>query len=111
MQTTSDGGILGAARELERMREGLRMLEAGVLSETARELAQTAEVLLNVTREIGRMRQPERWLRHEELAEELGVDKNTLYRVAKEQGMPRHGLTGREYRYSMREVDEWLLGR
>lgn len=48
-----------------------------------------------------------RWLSVEEIAEYLGVAKDTVYTWITEKGMPGHKV-GRFWKFKVVEVDEWV---
>jgi len=49
----------------------------------------------------------ERWLSVDEIAEYLGVSKDTVYAWINEKGMPSHRM-GRLWKLKRDEVDEWV---
>lgn len=49
----------------------------------------------------------DRWLSVEEIAEYLGVSKDTVYAWIDAKGMPAHRL-GRLWKFKRDEVDEWV---
>lgn len=49
----------------------------------------------------------DRWLSVEEIAHHLGVSKETIYRWLEREKIPAHRV-GRQWRFSAREVDEWV---
>ncbi len=49
----------------------------------------------------------ERWLSVDEIAEYLGVSKDTVYAWINEKGMPAHRM-GRLWKFKREEVDEWV---
>jgi excisionase family DNA binding protein len=49
----------------------------------------------------------ERWLSVEEIAEYLGVSKDTVYAWIRGRGMPAHRI-GRLWKFKAQEVDEWV---
>lgn len=49
----------------------------------------------------------ERWLSVEEIAEYLGVSKDTVYTWVSSKRMPGHRV-GRFWKFKMVEVDEWV---
>ena len=49
----------------------------------------------------------ERWLSVDEIAEHLGVSKDTVYTWVNERGMPGHKV-GRLWKFKVGEVDEWV---
>ena len=50
----------------------------------------------------------DRWLSVDEIAEHLGVSKDTVYTWVNERGMPGHKV-GRLWKFQQNEVDEWVL--
>ena len=50
---------------------------------------------------------PESWLSAEEIAEHLGVIKDTVYSWIATKGMPAHKI-GRLWKFQISEVDEWV---
>ena len=50
----------------------------------------------------------ERWLSVDEIAEYLGVSKDTVYVWINEKGMPAHRM-GRLWKFKREEVDEWVI--
>jgi len=50
--------------------------------------------------------QKEPWVSLDEIAEHLGVSRDTVYRWI-ERGLPAHKL-GRLWKFKVSEVDEWL---
>ncbi|NMM63084.1 helix-turn-helix domain-containing protein [Clostridium sp. P21] len=49
----------------------------------------------------------ERWLSLEEIAEHLGISKDTVYRWINNKKMPAHKM-GRLWKFKISEVDEWV---
>lgn len=49
----------------------------------------------------------ERWLSVEEIAEYLGVAKDTIYTWANSKGMPGHKV-GRFWKFKHDEIDAWV---
>jgi len=49
----------------------------------------------------------DRWLSVEEIAEYLGVSKDTVYAWATGKGMPAHKV-GRLWKFKRDEIDEWI---
>lgn len=49
----------------------------------------------------------ERWVGVEDVAEHLGVAKDSVYRWIEEKGLPARRV-GRLYRFKLSEVDEWV---
>jgi excisionase family DNA binding protein len=52
----------------------------------------------------------ERWLSLEEIAEHLGVSKDTIYRWIAKKQMPAHKV-GKLWKFKISEVDEWVVKR
>ena len=51
--------------------------------------------------------QVERWLSVEEIAEHLGVSRDSIYRWAEHRKMPAHKV-GRKWKFWVNEVNEWV---
>jgi excisionase family DNA binding protein len=49
----------------------------------------------------------ERWLSVEEIAEYLGVSKDTVYAWINKRNMPAHRI-GRLWKFKSEEIDEWV---
>ncbi|MCO6432230.1 MAG: helix-turn-helix domain-containing protein [Deltaproteobacteria bacterium] len=49
----------------------------------------------------------ERWRSVDEVAEYLGVKRDTLYKLITRKNLPAHKL-GRLWRFKFSEVDEWM---
>jgi excisionase family DNA binding protein len=49
----------------------------------------------------------DRWLSVDEIAEHLGVSKDTVYTWVNERGMPGHKV-GRLWKFKVDEVDQWV---
>ncbi len=49
----------------------------------------------------------ERWLSVEEIAEYLGVSKDTVYAWINKKNMPAHRI-GRFWKFKINEVDHWI---
>ncbi|WP_028975450.1 helix-turn-helix domain-containing protein [Spirochaeta cellobiosiphila] len=49
----------------------------------------------------------DRWHSVEEVAEYLGVKKDTLYKWIQRKDIPAHKL-GRLWKFKLKEVDEWV---
>ena len=49
----------------------------------------------------------DRWLSVEEIAEYLGVSKDTIYAWRAKKGMPAHRV-GRFWKFKVQEVDAWV---
>jgi len=52
----------------------------------------------------------EAWVGAEEVAAHLGIQKPTVYRWVKNEGLPAHRM-GRLLRFKLSEVDRWAKGR
>lgn len=50
---------------------------------------------------------PDRWLSVEEIAEYLGISKDTVYAWIGKKSMPAHKV-GRFWKFKADEVDEWV---
>ena len=50
----------------------------------------------------------ERWLSVEEIAKHLGVSKETIYRWVEKGKIPSHKV-GRQWKFKVSEVDEWVV--
>ena len=50
---------------------------------------------------------PDRWLSVEEIAEYLGVGKDTIYAWINKRNMPAHRI-GRFWKFKSEEDDEWV---
>jgi len=50
---------------------------------------------------------PQRWLSVEEIAEHLGIARDTVYRWIERKGLPAHKV-GRLWKFRVSEVDEWV---
>ncbi len=48
-----------------------------------------------------------RWLSVDEIAQHLGVGRNTVYRWITDRGMPAHRV-GRLWKFQQDEVDAWI---
>jgi excisionase family DNA binding protein len=51
---------------------------------------------------------PERWLSVLEIAEHLGISKETVYRWLEKGKIPSHKV-GKQWKFRASEVDEWVL--
>jgi excisionase family DNA binding protein len=51
----------------------------------------------------------DRWLSVDEIAEHLGIKRDTVYRWISERQMPGHKI-GRLWKFNKMEVDEWVRG-
>ncbi|QQM66445.1 helix-turn-helix domain-containing protein [Pseudoalteromonas sp. LC2018020214] len=49
----------------------------------------------------------ERWLSVEEIANHLGVSKDTVYAWREKKGLPAHRV-GRFWKFKANEVDDWI---
>lgn len=49
----------------------------------------------------------DRWLSVEEIANYLGVSKESIYRWLESRKMPAHKV-GRQWKFKINEVDEWV---
>lgn len=49
----------------------------------------------------------DRWLSVDEIAEHLGVKRDTVYRWISERGMPSHRV-GRLWKFNKEEINEWI---
>ena len=50
----------------------------------------------------------EKWSSLEEIAQHLGVSKDTIYRWITNKQMPAHKI-GKLWKFKISEVDEWVL--
>lgn len=50
----------------------------------------------------------EKWSSLEEIAEHLGVSKDTVYRWITDKQMPAHKV-GKLWKFKITEVDEWII--
>ena len=55
------------------------------------------------------MEQTERWASVEEVAEHLGIKRDTLYKWIKRTDIPAHKV-GRLWKFKLSEVDSWARG-
>lgn len=53
------------------------------------------------------MTEMDRWLSVEEIANYLGVSKESIYRWLESRKMPAHKV-GRQWKFKINEVDEWV---
>ena len=53
------------------------------------------------------MDQPERWLSVVEIAEHLGISKETVYRWLEKGKIPAHKV-GKQWKFKVSEVDSWV---
>jgi len=58
--------------------------------------------------ERGRMME-DRWLSVDEIADHLGIKRDTVYKWISERQMPGHKI-GRLWKFNKLEVDEWVRG-
>lgn len=49
----------------------------------------------------------ERWVGVDQVADHLGVNKDSIYRWVDRKGLPAHRV-GRLFRFKLSEVDEWV---
>ena len=49
----------------------------------------------------------DRWLSVEDIAEHLGVKRETIYKWVSQRNMPAHKV-GRLLKFQVKEVDEWV---
>ena len=49
----------------------------------------------------------ESWVSFEEVANHLGITKDTVYRWRERKGLPAHKI-GRLWKFQLSEVDEWV---
>jgi excisionase family DNA binding protein len=49
----------------------------------------------------------EHWVSSKEIAEHLGITKDTLHRWIKNKGIPCHRV-GRLWKFKISEIDEWI---
>lgn len=54
------------------------------------------------------MANAERWLSVEEIAEHLGISKETVYRWLERSHIPAHKV-GKQWRFLASEINEWVL--
>ncbi|MCC6277271.1 MAG: helix-turn-helix domain-containing protein [Oligoflexia bacterium] len=54
------------------------------------------------------MAESERWLSVEEIAQHLGVSKETVYRWLEKQKVPAHRI-GKLWKFKPSEVDQWVM--
>ncbi|MFC1762345.1 helix-turn-helix domain-containing protein [Planctomycetota bacterium] len=50
---------------------------------------------------------PDRWVSVTEIAEHLGIKKDTVYKWVRTRGMPSHKV-GRLLKFQIHEVDTWV---
>jgi len=53
------------------------------------------------------MPEPEPWVAVEEVANHLGIAKDTVYRWIEAKGLPAHRI-GRLWKFKLSEIDEWV---
>jgi len=53
------------------------------------------------------MNQPERWMSVTEIAEHLGVSKETVYRWLEKEKIPAHRV-GKLWKFKASEIDDWV---
>ena len=51
----------------------------------------------------------DRWLSVDEIADHLGIKRDTVYKWISERQMPGHKI-GRLWKFNKKEVDEWVRG-
>lgn len=71
------------------------------------------KICYNVTRfitegKVAKMDNTEKWSSLEEIAEHLGVSKDTVYRWIADKQMPAHKV-GKLWKFKITEVDEWII--
>lgn len=49
----------------------------------------------------------DRWLSVDEIAQHLGIKKDTVYKWVKQRDMPHHKV-GRLLKFQVKEVDKWV---
>ncbi len=54
------------------------------------------------------MDQAEKWSSLEEIAEHLGVSKDTIYRWIATRQMPAHKI-GKLWKFKISEIDDWVI--
>jgi excisionase family DNA binding protein len=99
--------LAGIGRDIRAAKEALLEMENAVLIEATRSLAEAAQILERVAKEL-RGTRPAEWMSHQEAAEYLRCTPEALRKLAVEEGLPRHRISAARYRYSAREIDEWL---
>jgi len=52
---------------------------------------------------------PEKWVSVGDVAEHLGIAKETVYRWIEAKSLPAHRL-GRLWKFKLSEIDEWICG-
>ncbi len=50
---------------------------------------------------------PERWVSVSEIADHLGISKESVYRWAESKKMPAHKI-GKKWKFKISEVDDWV---
>lgn len=113
---------LEVSQALRDAQEALRGYESSALAGVAHSLTGAAEELSRTVQRLETMR-PAEWLTAEQAAEYLGYispgasdeerrkGTKAFEKAAQTVRMPRHDITPRVYRYSRRELDQWLLER
>jgi excisionase family DNA binding protein len=66
-----------------------------------------AKIAKGLTNLDGNREMTARWLSVEEIAEYLGVSKDTVYAWISKRNMPAHRI-GRLWKFKSEEVDEWV---
>ena len=61
------------------------------------------------TKQKWRIKMEDRWLSVDEIADYLGVKRDTVYKWISERQMPGHKI-GRLWKFNKMEVDEWVRG-
>ena len=51
--------------------------------------------------------QPERWVSVSEIADHLGISKETVYRWTESKKIPAHKI-GKKWKFKISEVDRWV---
>lgn len=49
-----------------------------------------------------------KWMNQKEIAKYLGVERNTIYRMVKECGLPSHRITKGKTLFDPDEIDKWI---
>jgi len=63
----------------------------------------------NDDRREWRQMMEDRWLSVDEIADHLGIKRDTVYKWISERQMPGHKI-GRLWKFNQKEVDEWVRG-
>jgi len=50
---------------------------------------------------------PERWVSVQDVADHLGVNKDTIYKWIESRALPAHKV-GRLWKFQLAEIDEWV---